>query len=129
MESKRQKQVAELVKRNFSMVMQEEAPNICGHSVFITVTNVRMSPDMGLARIYLSVFNTDNKQEPLLMLNEELPTLRSKLGQRIKKQVRVIPEIALYDDDTVDEMYRIDEMMKKLEDEGQFGNPDEETVE
>jgi ribosome-binding factor A len=123
METKRQKQVAELVKRNFSIVMQEEAANICGRSVLITVTNVKISPDMGYAKIYLSVFNTDHVQEPLLLLQEELPALKAKLGQRIRNQVRIIPNIALFYDDTVDEMFRIDGMMKQLEADGQFGDP------
>jgi ribosome-binding factor A len=125
MESKRQKQVAELVKRNFSMVLQEESPNICGHSVLVTVTNVKISPDLSFAKIYLSIFNTDNTQEPLLMLNEELKTLRSKLAHRIRKLVRIIPEIALFYDDTIDEMYRIDALMNRLEEEGQFGKEGE----
>ena len=60
------------------------------------------------------------------MLKEELVSLRSKLGQRIRKQVRNIPEIVIYLDDTVDEMYRVDAMLKQLEDEGQYGKPEEE---
>jgi ribosome-binding factor A len=126
MESKRQKQVAELIKRNFSLVMQDEAPNICGHSVLITVTNVKMSPDLSYARIYLSIFNTEHTQEPLLLLKEEMPLLKTKLAYRIKKLVRIIPSLELFYDDTIDEMYRIDAMMKQLDAEGQFGKPDEE---
>jgi ribosome-binding factor A len=126
MESKRQKQVAELIKRNFSIVLQEESPNICGFSILVTVTNVIVSPDMSSAKIYLSIFNTDHKQEPIMLLNEELVLLRSKLGHRIRKLVRIIPTISLYDDDTIDEMYRIDDMMKKLDAEGQFGTKEEE---
>ena len=57
------------------------------------------------------------------MLNEELRTLRSKLAQRIKKLVRIIPEVTLFYDDTVDEMYRIDDLMKRLNEEGQMGVP------
>ncbi len=125
MESKRQKQVAELVKRNFSVVIQEESPNICGSKVLITVTNVKLSPDLSYAKIYLSIFNTDHKQEPMLLLQEEMPILKSKLAQRIRKQVRIIPEIALFYDDTIDEMYRIDDMMKRLEADGQFGSPED----
>ncbi len=125
MESKRQKQVAELIRRNFSFVMQEEGPNIYGHSVMVTVSHIRMSPDLNLARIYLSVFGTENKQEPILMLQEELVALRSKLAQRIRKQVRTIPTIAIYLDDTVDEMYRVDALLKQLDEDGQFGQKEE----
>jgi ribosome-binding factor A len=129
METKRQKQVAEMIKRNFSMVMQEEAPNICGLSVLITVTNVKMSPDLSYARIYLSIFNTEHTQEPLLMLREELPTLKSKLAYRIRKLVRIIPDLELFYDDTIDEMFRIDAMMKKLDADGQFGSGDAGVIE
>jgi ribosome-binding factor A len=124
MESKRQKQVAEMIKRNFSLVMQDEAPNICGHSILITVTNVKMSPDLGHARVYLSIFNTEHTQEPLLLLREEMPLLKMRLAHRIKKLVRIIPSIELFYDDTIDEMYRIDAMMKQLDADGQFGKPD-----
>lgn len=125
MESKRQKQVAELIRRNFSYVMQEEGSNIYGHGVMVTVSHIRMSPDLNLARIYLSVFGTENKQEPILMLQEELISLRSKLAQRIRKQVRTIPTIAIYLDDTVDEMYRVDALLKQLDADGQFGKAEE----
>ena len=121
MESKRQKQVAELVKRNFSLVLQQEGGYLYGHQVMVTVTNVHMSPDLALAKIYLSVFNTEQKQEPLMMLETELIRLRQSLGHRIRKLVRVIPEIALYLDDTIDEMYRVDELMSRLHKDGQMG--------
>jgi ribosome-binding factor A len=126
MDTKRQRQVAELIKRNFSEVMQFETMNICGRGVLVTVTAVRVSPDLSQAKIYLSFFGTENKQEPYLMLQEEISMLKSKLAQRIKKHVRIIPEIALFMDDTIDEMYRVADMMKQLEADGQFGNPDEE---
>lgn len=125
MESKRQKQVAELIKRHFSLVLHEEAPNICGKKVMISVTTVKVAPDLSYAKIYLSIFNTENKQEPLLLLKEEMTTLKAKLAQRIRKLVRIIPDIALFYDDTIDEMYRIDDMMKRLEADGQFGKPEE----
>lgn len=126
MESKRQKQVAELIKRNFSQVLQFEAANICGRSVLLTVTSVVVSPDFSLAKIYLSVFGTENKQEPLMLLNEELATLKAKLAQRIRMQVRIIPQIMLFLDDTVDEMYRVNDLMNRLEADGQFGAPEAE---
>ncbi len=125
METKRQSQVAEVVKRNFSLVLQFEAPNIVGYKVLITVTKVKMAPDLVNASIYLSVFGTENKQYPIELLNEELQSLRSKLAQRIKKQVRIIPYISLHLDDTIDEMYRINDLMQRLEDEGQLGNKEE----
>lgn len=121
MDTKRQSQVSELVKRHFSELMQFEAPNICGQGVLTTVTKVRISPDLTMARIYFSFWGTEHKQEPLLMLREEQKTLRSKLAQRIKKNVRIIPNIEFFLDDTVDEMYRVNDMLQQLEKDGQFG--------
>jgi ribosome-binding factor A len=126
MDTKRQRQVAELIKRHFSEVMQFETLNICGRGVLVTVTAVRVSPDLTQAKIYLSFFGTENKQEPYLMLQEEVAMLKNKLAQRIKKQVRIIPNISLFMDDTIDEMYHVSDMMKQLEADGQFGKPEEE---
>jgi ribosome-binding factor A len=126
MESIRQKQVAELIKRNISLVLQHEGRYIYGPEPLVTVTNVRMSPDLALAKVYLSIYNIENKQEVILHLDEEVSQMRSSLGRRIRKQVRKIPELAFYMDDTLDEMYRIDEMFKRLEEEGQMGSEEEE---
>ena len=126
MESIRQKQVSELVKRNISLVLQDEGRYIYGPEPLVTVTNVKMSPDLSLAKVYLSIYNIENKQEVILHLDEELGQMRSSLGKRIRKQVRKIPELAFYMDDTLDEMYRIDDMFKRLEEDGQMGSEEEE---
>jgi ribosome-binding factor A len=115
METKRQKQVAELVKRNFSIVLQEEGVNIYGAKAFVTVTHVIMSPDMSLAKIYFSIFNTDHVQEPLMMMEEEKLRLRGALAKRIKQHVRIIPEILFFYDDTMDEMMNVDNLFRKIE--------------
>lgn len=122
MESKRQRQVAELVKRNFSMVLQEMGLYIYGSQPLVTVTEVKMSSDLGLAKIYLSIWNTDNKQAVMLQLEEEYVRLRAALGNRLKRQVRRIPDIALYEDETIDEMYRVDSLFERLHREDQMGD-------
>lgn len=126
METKRQKQVAELVKRNFSMVLQQEGGYIYGAEVMVTVTSVKMSPDLTLAKIYLSVFNTDNKQAAILELEEHIARLRQSLGNRIRKQIRRIPDINLYLDDTLDEMYRLNALFDRLHEENQMGDGGEQ---
>jgi ribosome-binding factor A len=126
METKRQKQVAELIKRNFSMVLQQEGSYIYGSDVMVTVTNVKMSPDLTLAKIYVSVYNTDNKQEAILGLEENLTRLRQSLATRIRRRVRRIPDISVFLDDTIDEMYRMEALFKKLYEENQMGEPRDE---
>ena len=113
MESKRQLQVAEIVKRNFSMVLQQEGSYIY-EDALVTVTNVRVSPDLSLAKIYLSVYNTDNKQAVLLKLEDQHHRLKQIFSHRIRKHVRRVPEFAMYIDETLDEMYRLDELFGRL---------------
>ncbi|RME92665.1 MAG: 30S ribosome-binding factor RbfA [Bacteroidetes bacterium] len=125
METKRQRQVAELVKRNFSMILQEEGAYIYGTKPLVTVTEVKMSPDLSLAKIYLSIWNTDNKQEVLLMLEEEQNRLRQSLANRLKRQVRRIPNIIIYEDETLDEMFKVDALFDRLYAEDQMGGEEE----
>ncbi|PSR12144.1 MAG: 30S ribosome-binding factor RbfA [Bacteroidetes bacterium] len=128
METKRQRQVGELVKRNFSIVLQEEGVYIFGAEPLVTVTEVKMTPDLGLAKIYLSIWNTENKQAVLMLLAEEQTRLRQGLGHRLRRQVRRIPAIDFYLDETLDEMFKVDALFDRLHEEKQMGK-DEPTEE
>jgi ribosome-binding factor A len=125
MDTIKQKQISELVKRNFSVVLQDEGTNIYGAKPLVTVTNVKVSPDLGQAKIYLSVYNTENKQEVLLEMEEEKNRLKQALGYRLRKLVRRIPDIDFYLDDTLDEMFRIDQLFGRLRAENQMGSEEE----
>ncbi len=122
MESKRQRQVAELIKRNFSSVLQQEGPYIYGAEPLVTVTEVHPTPDLSQCKIYLSIWNTENKQEVLLQMNEEHHRLKQGLAHRVRKHIRRIPAIAFYIDETLDEMNRVDDMFDRLYDEGEMPN-------
>ncbi len=124
-ETKRQKQIAELVRRNFGIVLQGDGPFIYG-STLVTVTNVIMSPDMSIAKIYVSVFNAEEKQEILILLNQHKHQLQQSLVTRIRRHVRRIPKIDIYLDDTLDEMYRLRNMFDHLRETNQMG--DEEST-
>lgn len=125
METKRQLQVGELIKRNFSIVLQQEGRYIYGDQVLVTVTGVKMSSDLGLAKIYVSIFNTDNKQATILQLDRETIRLRQSLAHRIKKHVRRIPNINIYEDETLDEMYKLNSLFDRLHKEKQMGEEQE----
>ncbi|MEZ4932881.1 MAG: 30S ribosome-binding factor RbfA [Saprospiraceae bacterium] len=126
MASIRQKQVAELIKRNFSIVLQQEGSYVYGPEPFVTVTNVVLSPDFTLAKIYLSIFNTENKQEVILMMEDQHHRLKQALAYRLAKHVRRVPEINFYIDETLDEMERVDALFKRLEADNQMGRSEEE---
>jgi len=125
-ESKRQLQVAELLRRNFSLVLQQEGGYIYGSNVLVTVTNVKVSPDFGSCKIYLSVYNTENKQAVILQLEEEYHRLKQELAQRTRRQLRRIPDFAMYLDDTLDEMYKLNHLFNKLHKEKQMGKAEGE---
>ena len=120
-ENKRQQQMGELVRREFSVVLQELGGYIYGHEIMVTVTQVKVTADFGLAKIYLSIFNTENKQAVLLLMERETSRLKAGLAARIRKKVRRMPNINFYIDETIDEMYRVADMFQKLENENQMG--------
>ena len=120
-ENKRQQQMSELVRREFSVVLQELGGYIYGHEIMVTVTQVKVTADFGIAKIYLSVFNTENKQAVLLLMERETNRLKAGLAARIRKKVRRMPNINFYIDETIDEMYRVADLFNKLEKENQMG--------
>lgn len=117
MESRRQRQVGELIKRHFSTVLQQEGGYIYGMEVLVSVTHVIMSPDLGLAKIYVSVYNTENKQAVLLQMEESIKRLKQQLVGRIRKQVRRIPHIAIYLDETLDEIDAVENIFARIKKE------------
>lgn len=128
MGSIRQKQVASTIQRNFSIVLQMEGRYIYGDAL-VTVTRVNMTPDMGIARIYLSVYNAHNKELVIEAIHHSGSRLRQELGKRVRKHVRRIPYLEFYLDETVDEMYKVDELFNELDKERAAKNTEDETGE
>ncbi|MFZ4427203.1 MAG: 30S ribosome-binding factor RbfA [Saprospiraceae bacterium] len=126
METIKQRQIGELVKRHFSLTLQEEGSYIYGTAPLVTVTSVKMSPDLSLAKIYLSVYNTEHKQAVILEMEEEKARLRQLLAGRLRRQVRRVPEIDFYLDDTLDEMARLQQLFNRLHEENAMGKDSEE---
>jgi ribosome-binding factor A len=114
MASKRQEQVAEIIKRNFGIILQQEGSYIYGDA-FVTVTQVQVTPDLSEAKLYISVFNSDDKQAVLQMMVNGTKKLKHSLAHRIKRHVRRIPDISIFLDDTLDEMYKLNEIFNKLD--------------
>lgn len=115
-----------MVKRNFSEVLREQGYYLYGSKPLVTVTEVHVTPDLLLARIYLSVFNADDRQAVLDVLERNNGKLRRALATRIRRHVRRIPEIEFFEDNTLDEMWHLNEVFDKLRAEGQMGRDEEE---
>lgn len=122
--SKRQLQVGEVIKRNFSVVLYEQGKYIYGNEPLVTVTSVNMSSDLGLAKIYLSIYNIANKQEVIILLEKEKVKLRQALASRVRKHVRRIPKVDFYIDETLDEMFALNNLFDRLHEDKQMGKKD-----
>jgi len=114
MESKRQQKFSRLIQRELADIFQREVQHLFG-SAYITVSMVRVSPDLGLARVYLSVMMAQNNEAVLLEVRTNTRTIRHLLAQRIKNQVRVIPELNFYLDDSAAYAAQMDEIFNKLD--------------
>lgn len=114
MESKRQMQTAEVLKRHFGVVLQNEGSYIYGDA-FVTVTQVKVTPDISEAKIYLSVYNVNDKEAVITRIRQNTSMLKRNLVQRIRKHVRRIPNLSFYNDDTLDEMYNLNRVFNNLD--------------
>jgi ribosome-binding factor A len=117
METIRQRQVGELIRRYFGMILTEEGSLIYGRDKLVTVTAVKMTPDLLLANIYISVYGTENKQEVVLELEDNYVRLRQALSSKVGKQMRRVPDIQFHIDDTIDEMYRVEALLNRVSQE------------
>lgn len=109
METTRQQKINRLIQKEFSEIFQRETMLMPG--VIISVSIVRVSPDLGLAKVYLSIFPSDKSKELLENIKSNAKSLRYALGQRVGKQLRVIPELAFYLDDSLDYLDNIDKLL------------------
>ena len=110
----RQKKYMGLIQKDLSEIFQKQMANAFGKA-FITITDVEVSPDLSFAKIYLSLMLSDNPSETLEMIRERKSEIRKHLGNKIGKQVRIVPEIAFFMDDTLERANRIDDILSKLD--------------
>ncbi len=113
MDSTRQLKYARLIQKELGDLFQKEGKNFYGSS-FITLTMVRVTPDLSVARIYVSIFR-ENAQEVIKKLDSHKREIRKKLGERIRNQARIIPDLEFFVDDSLDYAEKIDKIMRDIE--------------
>ncbi len=111
MESKRQERIQKLLQRDIGEIFQREMGHVTQHTM-VTVTKVYVTPDLSLARVYLSLFAVRDKAEFMKKIGKHTKEIRGKLGTRIRHQLRVVPELQFFEDDSLDYIDRIDELLK-----------------
>jgi ribosome-binding factor A len=114
----RQEKFNKLLQKELSEIFQKEASSLANKGTFITISGVKVSPDLGVANVYISVFPETQREN--VMINIELyhKEIRKTLAQQIRNQVRVIPELRFFIDDTQDYVQHIEKIFKKIHDEG-----------
>ncbi|NLE34782.1 MAG: 30S ribosome-binding factor RbfA [Bacteroidales bacterium] len=112
MESTRQKKVARLVQKELAEIIMHHG-NELAHGKMISVTTVRISPDLSLAKAWVSIFPSEGSAATLSLLRSNAPRLRYELGQKVRNQLRIVPEIAFFIDDSNDYIENITNLLKE----------------
>lgn len=112
MSTLRQNKVESLLKRDLSVLFQKHSRDF-GVTEMVTVTIIRISPDLSFARIYLSIFPGGKTEETLEKIKTHSSSIRGILGKKIGKQVRIVPNLAFFIDDSLDYADKIDDLLKK----------------
>ena len=111
MESKRQERIQKLLQEELSMIFQRELGSVTQNAM-VSVTKVYVTPDLSLAKIYLSLFAAPDKTALMNDIVKHTSKVRGKLGTKIRQQLRVVPELQFYEDDSLDYIDRIDSLLK-----------------
>ncbi len=112
-ENKRQKQVGKLVMEELSDIFQREGMNIVDGGM-VSITKVMITPDLLEARVYLSFFQIKDTAALLHKIKERGWEWRKLLGQRVKDQLRRVPDLHFFSDDTLDHVFKMDELFKQI---------------
>jgi ribosome-binding factor A len=111
-ESTRQQKVARQVQKDLAEIIR--ARGMAAYDgAMITVSGVKITPDLALAKVYVSIFPSSKAEAVMQQLEDETPYLRGELGRRVAKQLRIVPELNFYLDDSLDYVEHIDELLKK----------------
>ena len=111
MESTRQQKIARLIQKELSEIFRQQTAKM--GNVLVSVSAVRVSPDLSIARVYLSIFPSEKADEILKNINASAKTVRYELAQRVRYQLRKTPELSFFVEDSLDYIEHIDELLKK----------------
>ncbi|MGI6233193.1 MAG: 30S ribosome-binding factor RbfA [Prevotella sp.] len=111
MQETRQNKIARLLQKELADIFQKQTRQM--HGVLISVTNVRISPDLSICTSHLSIFPSERAEELLDNIRKNEKSIRYELGTRVRNQLRIIPELRFFIDDSLDYIEHIDELLKK----------------
>ena len=114
MDSTRQQKYSRLIQKELGNIFQNDIKNMFGKA-FISVNTVRISPDLSVAKAYLSFMMVDSKQAALESVKAQIKPIRKLLGDKIRKQARIVPELIFYLDDNLDYAAKMDVLFSNIE--------------
>jgi ribosome-binding factor A len=109
----RQQKYARLIQKELSDIFQRDKRGIL-ENAFVTIADVRVSPDLGVAKIYISMLLAKDKDKVLEKINSRKKEIRKALGDKIGKQVRIIPDLIFFIDEVEENAQRIEDLIKNL---------------
>lgn len=112
METTRQNKISRLLQKDLAEIIQKEGRDLFS-GVLISVTNVRISPDLSIARVYMSIFPSEKGAGILLEIKKHHSKIRGLLGLKIGKQLRIVPQLDFHLDDSLDYIDNIDRLLKE----------------
>jgi ribosome-binding factor A len=110
-ESTRQKKVSRLIQKEIADIFLRKGIEYAPGKL-VSITKVRVSPDLSFAKIYISIFPSENHDNILHAIQEHAHKIRFELGQKVGKQLRIVPEVVFYYDDSLDYIDKIDKLLK-----------------
>src|SRR5690554_503115 len=122
-ESKRQQRFAEMIQQDLAELFHREGSSWTGGN-FITITRVRMTPDLSIARVFLSFLDSQKAETVLESIKSHAGEIRYKLGTRIKNHARIVPHLEFFVDDTNEYVAQMDKLFEEISKESR--QPDEE---
>ena len=111
MESTRQKKVSRLIQKELADIFLKRG-NEFAHGKLVSITRVRVSPDLSFVKVYISIFPATNQDDVLKAIQEYSSKIRFELGQKVRTQLRIVPGIAFHIDDSLDYIDKIDKLLK-----------------
>ena len=110
--STRQLKVAREIQRDLSEIIRSRGMAAFGGAM-VTVSEVRISPDLSIAKVFVSIFPSDRAPQVMQLLEEEKRSIRGELGRQVSSQLRIVPELDFHQDTTLDYAEHIEELLKK----------------
>ena len=126
-EGKRQKQVSGLIQEEINLIFQRMGLNMINGGM-VSISSVKITPDLLEARIYLSVFNATDNQSVLKKIEDRAWEVKKELAARVRNQLRRIPEIKFFLDDTLDHVFKMEELFKQIKTDESKENGEEDTI-